>query len=182
MFFLQKSLCFIICLLWFSLGFAGINNPLIINFSKTQYGAANKNWSISEDEHGILYFGNDIGLLEFDGIEWKLNKLPKAEVVRSVYVVSNNEIYTGGYEEFGKWSRQPDGELTYTSLSKELPTDNWQNDDIWRILPQGESIYFQSFSGIFRHHLPTGKTEKITKQENFHFLLDMEKQIKHWKQ
>ena len=49
MFFLQKSLCFIICLLWFSLGFAGINNPLIINFSKTQYGAANKNWSISED-------------------------------------------------------------------------------------------------------------------------------------
>ena len=55
MFFLQKSLCFIICLLWFSLGFAGINNPLIINFSKTQYGAANKNWSISEDEHGILY-------------------------------------------------------------------------------------------------------------------------------
>ena len=105
MFFLQKSLCFIICLLWFSLGFAGINNPLIINFSKTQYGAANKNWSISEDEHGILYFGNDIGLLEFDGIEWKLNKLPKAEVVRSVYVVSNNEIYTGGYEEFGKWSR-----------------------------------------------------------------------------
>lgn len=71
-----------------------------------------------------------------------MNKLPKAEVVRSVYVVSNNEIYTGGYEEFGKWSRQPDGELTYTSLSKELPTDNWQNDDIWRILPQGESIYF----------------------------------------
>ncbi len=109
MFFLQKSLCFIICLLWFSLGFAGINNPLIINFSKTQYGAANKNWSISEDEHGILYFGNDIGLLEFDGIEWKLNKLPKAEVVRSVYAVSNNEIYTGGYEEFGKWSRQPTG-------------------------------------------------------------------------
>ena len=173
MFFLQKSLCFIICLLWFSLGFAGINNPLIINFSKTQYGAANKNWSISEDEHGILYFGNDIGLLEFDGIEWKLNKLPKAEVVRSVYAVSNNEIYTGGYEEFGKWSRQPDGELTYTSLSKELPTDNWQNDDIWRILPQGESIYFQSFSGIFRHHLPTGKTEKITKQENFHFLMQV---------
>lgn len=46
MFFLQKSLCFIICLLWFSLGFAGINNPLIINFSKTQYGAANKNGSV----------------------------------------------------------------------------------------------------------------------------------------
>lgn len=173
MFFLQKALCFISCLLWFSLGFAEINNPLIINFSKTQYGAANKNWSISEDERGILYFGNDTGLLEFDGIEWKLNKLPKAEVVRSVYAVSNNEIYTGGYEEFGKWARQSNGELTYTSLSKDLPADSWQNDDIWRILPQGESIYFQSFSGIFRHHLSTGKTEKITKQENFHFLMQV---------
>lgn len=162
MFFLQKSLCFIICLLWFSLGFAGINNPLIINFSKTQYGAANKNWSISEDEHGILYFGNDIGLLEFDGIEWKLNKLPKAEVVRSVYVVSNNEIYTGGYEEFGKWSRQPDGELTYTSLSKELPTDNWQNDDIWRILPQGGIHLFS----IIQRHLPPPPADRKNRENN----------------
>lgn len=169
--FFQKTLCLITCLFAFNSGFAGINNPLIINFNKTQYGAANKNWSISEDERGILYFGNDIGLLEFDGIEWKLNKLQKAEVVRSVYAVSNNEIYTGGYEEFGKWSRQPDGELLYTSLSKQLPPDNWQNDDIWRILPQGNSIYFQSFSGIFRYHVPTGETTKISKQENFHFLM-----------
>lgn len=171
--FFQKTLCFITCLFWFNSGFAGINNPLIINFNKTQYGAANKNWSISEDERGILYFGNDIGLLEFDGIEWKLNKLQKAKVVRSVYAVSHNEIYTGGYEEFGKWSRQPDGELVYTSLSKLLPADNWQNDDIWRILPQGNSIYFQSFSGIFRYHVPTGETTKISKQENFHFLMQV---------
>lgn len=173
MLFLRKTLCLISCLLWFSVGVASINNPAIINFTKAHYGAANKNWSISEDERGILYFGNDVGLLEFDGIEWKLNKLQKAEVVRTVYAASHEEIYTGGYEEFGRWNRQPDGELVYTSLSKELPADYWQNDDIWRIIPQGESIYFQSFSGIFRHHLSTGKTEKIKGLENFLFLMQV---------
>ena len=170
---LQKALCLISYLLWYTTGFAAISNPLIINFSKTHYGAANKNWSISEDENGILYFGNDRGLLEFDGVEWKLNKLRKAEVVRSVCALSPNEIYTGGYEEFGVWKRQPNGELAYTSLSEQLPKECWQNDDIWRILPQGESVYFQSFSGIFRYHTPTKTAEKITKQENFHFLMQV---------
>ena len=111
-----------------------------------------QNWSISEDEHGILYFGNDIGLLEFDGIEWKLNKLPKAEVVRSVYAVSNNEVYTGGYEEFGKWSRQPDGELTYTSLSKELPART-----VGRMMTYGESCR-KGNPSIFNHSAVSSAT------------------------
>lgn len=45
--------------------------PYVINFARDKYHAANKNWAIGQDEKGITYFGNDIGLLEFDGIEWK---------------------------------------------------------------------------------------------------------------
>ena len=41
--------------------------PYVINFARDKYHAANKNWTIGQDEKGITYFGNDIGLLEFDG-------------------------------------------------------------------------------------------------------------------
>lgn len=153
------------------------NNPVVINFNKAHYGAANKNWSISEDQRGMMFFGNDIGLLEFDGSEWNLNKLQKAEVVRAVYAASNQTIYTGGYEEFGRWDRQPDGKLKYTSLSSKLSPDSWHNDDIWRILPQDNSIYFQSFSGIYHYHASTGKAQRVTSEKNFHFLMKVRNEL-----
>lgn len=31
------------------------NNPYIININKNRYGAANKNWSIGQDERGVVY-------------------------------------------------------------------------------------------------------------------------------
>lgn len=79
------------------------NKPHVINLSKSMYRADNKNWSIAQDEKGIMYFGNDIGLLEFDGVEWKLNRIPNSLIARSVAVLSHQTIFTGSYEEFGRW-------------------------------------------------------------------------------
>ncbi len=125
------------------------NNPNIINFNRNDYQAGNKNWSLSEDEKGIIYIGNDLGLLEFDGIDWHLNKLHKADVVRAVSAASNQTIYTGGYEEFGRWDRGISGLLKYTSLSDNLPGGPLHNDDIWRIWKKDNLIYFQSFRNIY---------------------------------
>ncbi|MCD7978089.1 MAG: hypothetical protein LUG51_13395 [Tannerellaceae bacterium] len=74
--------------------------PQIINLNREIYKADNKNWSIGQDEKGILYFGNDVGLLEFDGIEWRLNQLPNQLTARSIAVLSHQTIFTGSYEEF----------------------------------------------------------------------------------
>lgn len=125
------------------------NNPNIINFDRTDYQASNKNWSISEDNKGVMYFGNDLGLLEFDGIKWSLHKMEKEQTIRSVFAVSNNTIYTGGYEEFGVWKRQTSGKLEYTSLSLEHAVATMHSDDIWRIWSQGNEVFFQSFRGIY---------------------------------
>lgn len=123
--------------------------PNVINFYRDEYRAANKNWSISQDSSGIMYFGNDKGLLEFDGIRWELYSLPKTEVIRTVTVSPDNSIYTGGYEEFGVWKRDLSGNLIYTSLSKDLEKENIHNDDIWRILVTDSLVYFQSFNHIY---------------------------------
>lgn len=129
------------------------NNPNLISFNRSDYNAGNKNWSISEDDKGILYIGNDLGLLEFDGIEWSLYKTSKSELIRAVYAASNKLIFTGGYEEFGVWNRNISGELEYHSLSSKLPAGSLHNDDIWRIWEKDRNIYFQSFNAIYIYDL-----------------------------
>lgn len=125
------------------------NRPQIRNLNRTDYKADNKNWAISQDSMGIVYFGNDIGLLQFDGIEWKLNTLPKAQVVRSVSAISENTILTGGFEEFGRWDKNISGELQYTSISQDIDNNLLKNGDFWKIIQKDSLVYFQSFNSIF---------------------------------
>ena len=83
--------------------------PGVINLLPSDYRAANKNWAVAEDDAGTLYAGNDKGLLEFDGLQWRLYELPRASIVRSVAPLSHDVIFTGGFEEFGRWDRDASG-------------------------------------------------------------------------
>lgn len=144
---------YILCIIILISPKVSANNPNIISFNRSDYNAGNKNWSISEDDKGILYIGNDLGLLEFDGIEWSLYKTSKSELIRAVYAASSKLIFTGGYEEFGVWSRNISGKLEYQSLSSKLPSGSLHNGDIWRIWEKDRLIYFQSFNGIYIYDL-----------------------------
>lgn len=151
------------------------NNPNIINFSRSDYQAGNKNWSLSEDEKGIMYIGNDLGLLEFDGIDWNLNKLHKADVVRAIYAASNQTIFTGGYEEFGRWDRDISGILKYTSLSDNLPGGRLHNDDIWRIWKRDNLVYFQSFKNIYIYD--QNNVYKFPQEKDILFLIKVKDEL-----
>lgn len=144
------------------------NKPHVINLSTDQYKADNKNWSIGEDEKGVMYFGNDIGLLEFDGIEWRLNRIPNFLTARSIAVLSHNTIFTGSYEEFGRWDRDISGKLVYTSLSDQLDKALFKNDDFWKIWIAEDCVYFQSFTSIYRYDYKT--IERIPAEKGFLFL------------
>lgn len=134
----------------FSISMMGFSrNPNILSFNRLDYNAGNKNWAISEDSYGVFYFANDLGLLEFDGIKWYLNKTTNNNVIRSVLAVSNDIVFTGGYEEFGVWKRDETGKLQYNRLSSQVLKSSLHNTDIWRIIEQDGSIFFQSFNAIF---------------------------------
>lgn len=144
------------------------NKPHIINLYREKYQADNKNWAIGQDERGTMYFGNDIGLLEFDGIEWNLNRIPNSLVVRSVAVLSHKTIFTGSYEEFGRWDRDISGKLVYTSLSDSLDKALFKNDDFWKIWITNDCVYFQSFNSIYIYDYNTIK--RIPSDKAFLFL------------
>lgn len=148
--------------------YAYSNKPHIINIYKEGYNAANKNWSIGQDERGGMYFGNDIGLLEFDGVEWGLYRIPNSLIARSLAVLSYKTIFTGSYEEFGRWDRDISGKLIYTSLSDSIDKASFRNDDFWKIWIAEDCVYFQSFSSIYVYDYKT--VRRIPFETGFLFL------------
>ncbi len=126
------------------------NHPQVFNFDKNDYEASSKNWSIASDNRGIIYVGNQEGLLQYDGHNWNLYRMPAGGVVRSVFV-DDTRIYTGTYEEFGYWEPDETGILHYISLSSQLKNFTFHNQEIWKILKWKDCIYFQSFTDVFKY-------------------------------
>ena len=124
-------------------------NPVVRNYDKKEYKAANQIWSTASTSDGLTYFANNDGLLQFDGSNWRIYKMPGDLNVRSVFVDSNDRVYVGSYEEFGYWEKDEFGNLSYSSLSNQISEVQFHNDEIWRIIVQDELVYFQSFSEVF---------------------------------
>ena len=69
--------------------------PIVTNFTKKDFTAANQNWSVAQDSRGFVYFGNNVGLLRFDGNKWETFKMPGNRIVRSIYIGKDDRIYVG---------------------------------------------------------------------------------------
>ena len=123
--------------------------PPVRNYSVSSYKAGMQNWAIDQDEDGILYVGNAMGLLEFDGTSWILHPLPTKGIIRSVLVGKDGRIYVGAFEEFGYFQRMPDNSLKYVSLSGRLLDYSMHNEEIWTILQRESEVIFHSFGCLF---------------------------------
>jgi len=125
--------------------------PIVTQFTKKDYNASNQNWSVAQAKDGIIYFGNNQGLLQFDGSIWEICKMPENKLVRSLKIGSDDRIYVGSFEEFGFFKKDNFGKLHYTSLSSGLTKYPMQNDEIWNILEWNGTIIFQSFTSYFTY-------------------------------
>lgn len=123
--------------------------PQVINYSVNDYKAGNQNWGVAQAANGTMYFGNNRGLLQFDGIRWTLYKLPNNILVRSVHIATDGRIYVGSFEEFGYFETDERNQLIYHSLKEQLSDYHFQNDEIWTIREHQGNIYFQSFTSFF---------------------------------
>lgn len=120
----------------------------IKNYITNNLTIENQNWNISQSpENGMIYFANSDGLVEFNGISKKIYHLPHRKGVRSVLADKHGNIFTGSFEDFGFWSLDSKGHLTYHSLTATFNIE--KNDEIWKIYASGEKVYFQSFTTIY---------------------------------
>ncbi len=138
-----------------------IGVPYVQNYTKAIYQSGNQNWSITKDEHGIMYFGNSEGLLTFDGRYWQSYVMPNGLIVRSVAADGKGKVYAGGFGEFGYWQNNKAGALKYHSLIDLIPKAHRPfNEEIWKIYVDDGKVIFQSFGSIFIY--ADGKIDVIT--------------------
>ncbi|MGY4537541.1 ligand-binding sensor domain-containing protein/DNA-binding CsgD family transcriptional regulator [Mucilaginibacter sp. UYNi724] len=146
-----------------------IGVPYVQNYTKAQYQSGNQNWSVTRDEHGIMYFGNDEGLLSFDGKYWQLNRMPNGLIVRSVAADGKGKIYSGGFGEFGYWENNKKGFLKYNSLTHLVPKKHQPvTEETWKIYVDNNRVIFQSFGSIYIYS--NGKINVIKAPKPFLFL------------
>ncbi|NLI72983.1 MAG: hypothetical protein GX361_09705 [Bacteroidales bacterium] len=142
----------IFCILFIYLGLllsANDFTPAVTQFNKKDYIGGNQNWDVAQSQEGLMYFGNHLGLMRFDGSNFQLFKLPGVQTVRSVYIDKNDRIYVGAFREFGYFEKDKFGVLNYTSLANLLENYKLGNDEIWKIIEFEGKTLFQSFKSIF---------------------------------
>ena len=141
----------IVVLFFYAFLFQGLTAqelPPVQNYGLLDYGAGNQNWSITQNEDKHLFFGNNKGLLEFNGADWSLYPSPNGTIIRAVYE-KNGLIYSGCYMEFGFWKRNELGSLEYTSLIDKLSEPLIDDEHFWNITSREEWMLFQSLDRLY---------------------------------
>ncbi len=119
------------------------------NYGPKEYNNHSQNWSILQDKRGIIYVGNQAGLMEFDGVSWRSIDIPN-DTVRSMAIDDNGTIYIGGDNEIGFLAPGPDGTLTYRSLLDQLKKEEKDFSRVWRTHSTPGGIYFHTSKFLFR--------------------------------
>lgn len=58
--------------------------PYVDCYAPEEYNGAAQTWVFEQDDRGVLYAGNNIGVLEFDGSTWRHITVGKGDVVRAL--------------------------------------------------------------------------------------------------
>ena len=107
--------------------------PYIQNFSPKDYNAEIQNFSIVQDKRGLMYFGNNKGVLVYDGVSWRLIPTANKTLARSLCVV-NDTVYAGAEGDFGYLIPDSTGELKFVSLLKYIPEQYRDFHDVYEII------------------------------------------------
>jgi serine phosphatase RsbU (regulator of sigma subunit)/ligand-binding sensor domain-containing protein len=153
-------------LMFFHYSFSQYNRygePFIKNYSIKDYDAYSQNWATVQDQSGLLYFANNLGVIQFDGTNWNLIKINKAAMVRSLAIDSNGIVYVGAENEFGYISPDNQGRMHYYSLSDSLNSSEQDFSIIEKIYVTDSTILFCAFKKIFKYHKGTLKSIELPK-------------------
>jgi signal transduction histidine kinase/CheY-like chemotaxis protein/ligand-binding sensor domain-containing protein len=143
-------------LLWFfllhSLPVAALQQygtPLLSNFKPKDYNGGTQNWAVIQDQRGLLYVGNNVGVMEYDGASWRMIPTKNKAVVRSLALGDDGVVYVGSKGELGYLDTANPGGSQYVSLLHRIPADYRNFQDVRQTFATADGVYFVSRSYIF---------------------------------
>ncbi|GGI22343.1 triple tyrosine motif-containing protein [Pedobacter mendelii] len=164
---------FLLALVFFIASFSSyaqdlLGIPQVVNYNNEQYNGGVQNWDVQQDKNGILYFGNNEGLLTFNGRFWNLYRLPNFTSVRSLGIDSKNRIYVGAQDEIGYFFPDDHGILKYHSLLDLVPENLRKIADIWDISIINDEVFFRSVNLVL--HFKDDVIKAYKPSESWSFL------------
>lgn len=152
--------------------------PPVVNYSTKDYGKNQdrnaENFAVVQDHRGVMYFGTDNGVTEFDGEQWNYIKTGSGSFVRALGVDDAGVIYAGFYGDFGYLKPDTVGSLVFQSLLSKIPEEYQFFSNVWKIHTVGKRIYFQTEEGLYIYDVQTKKIKVILPKNSFHtsFMVD----------
>ena len=117
--------------------------PIISNYRHSVTGGSEQNWSITQDARGVIYVGNnDKGILEYDGVQWRIIPVPGDPIIRSLVTGKDGVVYVGAESEFGYLAPDHTGKMCYFSLSDMVDKEEHPVSEVWRTYYFNGKVYF----------------------------------------
>jgi serine phosphatase RsbU (regulator of sigma subunit)/ligand-binding sensor domain-containing protein len=135
-----------------------LGSPFIRNYTPKMYNAHVQNWEVLQDKRGIMYFGNGDGLMEYDGVNFRILELPNKQTVRSMTIDDSGIIYIGSVSHFGYLKTDSTGKTIFVDLVEKLDKKDRDFTDVHATTATKEGIYFRTTKKLFR----VDKNQKIT--------------------
>ncbi|MGH1365437.1 MAG: response regulator [Calditrichia bacterium] len=129
--------------------------PFITNINPVDFGFEPSCYNLAQDQNSYVYVGNHNGVMEFDGVSWKI--LASGFAGRSIAFDSNNTLYIGSISELGYMKQQENGERNYQSLMEHLPENKRFFAAVKYTRATSKAVFFLTTRYLFRW-----QNEKIT--------------------
>jgi len=124
-----------------------IGTPFIENYLPEDYGAHSQIWAISEDSTGLLTFGTQSGLVQFDGAKWSIvgNKINLS--YRSTLPYKDGRLYYGHTQGLGFLEKSD----SFSYYNHELQDSllNPPEGKISKIIEQDGLIIFEDYTRLY---------------------------------
>ncbi len=123
-----------------------VGRPLITNYRYLDYDAAPTNWWAVEDDNGIMYFANNAGVMQYDGVTWTTVDDSSS---RCLAFDDNGVLYSGGFGDFGYLEANDQGVLEYKSLLDKVPEEHKEFREVWEVDNYKGRIIFRTNNKLF---------------------------------
>ncbi len=117
-------------------------------FGPRDFGARSRCTSVTLSRRGLLYAGNQEGVLEYDGVSWRLIPVANRTIAWSVDVDSHDRVVVGAMEELGLLEPDSHAELRYRSLLPLVPPEARPLGDVLAVHAAGDAVVFRTRSRL----------------------------------
>lgn len=131
----------------------------IQNFSPADYRAGIQNIDFAQNRDMTLFVANNLGVLAYDGKEWKTHDFRTGKKKRSLaFDEHTNRLYLGSQGEFGYF----EDDWQYVSLIERIPRNARDFDEVWDVFLADSTVYFCTFQGIYVYD---GRTVTVIRRD-----------------